>query len=98
MVRNSKGTRTGTRKLISRKPRERGLSPITHSLQRFDVGDSVNIVIDPSIHRGMPHKRFHGLTGIVHAVQGEAYAVRVKVGNKFKLPIISPEHMKMAKE
>ena len=97
MVRNSKGTRTGTRKIISRKPRERGLSPITHSLQRFDVGEYVNIVIDPSIHDGMPHKRFHGLTGIVNRIQGNAYIVKVKVGNKYKHPIICPEHLKISK-
>jgi len=98
MVRNSKGVRTGTRKLISRKPRERGLSPITHSLQSFDIGEYVNIVIDPSIHKGMPHKRFHGLTGVVQAMQGDAYLVKVKVGKKFKLPVISPEHMKRANQ
>lgn len=98
MVRNSKGTRTGTRKIISRKPRERGLSPITHSLQRFDVGDYVNIVIDASMHKGMPHKRFHGLTGVVHALQGDAYAIRVKMGNKYKLPVICPEHLRKANQ
>ncbi len=94
MVRNSKGTRTGTRKIISRKPRERGLSPITHSIKIYEVGEYVNIVIDPSIHDGMPHKRFHGLTGVVHKIQGNAYIVKVKVGNKFKHPIICPEHLR----
>lgn len=94
MVRNSKGTRTGTRKIISRKPRERGLSPITHSLVRFEVGEYVNVVIDPSMHNGMPHKRFHGLTGTVKRIQGGAYEIKVKVGNKYKHPIICPEHLK----
>ena len=94
MVRNSKGVRTGTRKLLRRKPRERGLSPITHSLQSHEVGDYVNIVIDPSIHKGMPHKRFHGLTGVVHCQQGGAYIIKVKVGNKYKHPIICSEHLR----
>lgn len=96
MVRNSKGTRTGTRKIISRKPRERGLSPITHSLRKYEIGENVNIVIDPSIHKAMPHKRFHGLTGVIHALQGKAYVVKVKVGNKFKHPIICSEHLRKA--
>ena len=94
MVRNSKGTRTGTRKIISRKPRERGLSPITHSLRRYEIGESVNIVIDPSIHKAMPHKRFHGLTGIVQELQGKAFVIKVKVGNKYMHPIISSEHLR----
>ncbi len=97
MVKMSRGTRAGTRRIISRKPRQRGLTPITHTLRTFEAGESVNIVIDPSIHSGMPHKRFHGLTGIVHRIQGSAYIVKVKVGNKFKYPIITPEHLRRAK-
>ncbi|MCK4613404.1 MAG: 50S ribosomal protein L21e [Thermoplasmata archaeon] len=96
MVRMSKGVRAGTRKIIARKPRERGLSRITNSLQSFEVGNRVNIVIDPSIHKGMPHKRFHGLTGMVSSMQGDAYIIEVKVGNKFKHPIISSEHLRKA--
>ncbi len=97
MVRMSKGTRAGTRKIIARKPRERGLTPITHSLQTFEAGDSVNIVIDPSIHGGIPHKRFHGLTGIVSKMQGKSYIIKVRVGKKYKYPIITPEHLKKVK-
>ena len=54
----------------------------------------MNIVIDPSIHKAMPHKRFHGLTGIVQELQGKAFVIKVKVGNKYKHPIISSEHLR----
>ena len=52
--------------------KEKGLSPITRSLQTFEVGDTVNVVIDPSYQKGQPHHRFHGLTGKVTGNQGKA--------------------------
>eukprot|EP00558_Chaetoceros_sp_UNC1202_P012151 CAMPEP_0197232532 /NCGR_PEP_ID=MMETSP1429-20130617/790_1 /TAXON_ID=49237 /ORGANISM="Chaetoceros sp., Strain UNC1202" /LENGTH=131 /DNA_ID=CAMNT_0042690583 /DNA_START=149 /DNA_END=544 /DNA_ORIENTATION=+ len=44
------------------------------------VGDYVDIFADPSIHKGMPHKHYHGRTGIVFNVTKSAVGVRV---NKF---------------
>lgn len=97
MVKRSRGFRNKTRYKLKRKFGERGLSPITRSLQKFQEGDKANIVIDPSIHKGMPHPRFHGLTGTVIGMQGKAYLVNIKDGNKPKTLIIRPEHLKKAK-
>ena len=94
MVKRSKGFRSKTRKKLSKHPRERGLSPITRTLQVFDEGEYVNIVIDSSSHKGQPHPRFHGLTGIVIGTQGEAYLLNVKVGNKEKKLLIRPQHLR----
>jgi len=94
MVKRSRGTRSCTRYKLQKKPRERGLSPITKSLQKFDVGEKANIVIDPSIHKGQPHPRFHGLTGEITGKQGNAYKVDVKVGKKIKTLLIRSEHLK----
>jgi len=63
-------------------------------LQVFQEGNSVNIVIDPSFHKGQPHPRFQGLTGRVVAKQGKAYMVQVKVGNMPKRLIVRPEHLR----
>ena len=41
------------------------------------VGDYVDIFADPSIHKGMPHKHYHGRTGIVFNVTKSAVGVRV---------------------
>jgi large subunit ribosomal protein L21e len=94
MVKRSKGFRSKTRKKLSKRPRDRGISPITKTLQRFEIGDSANIIIDPSIQKGQPHPRFHGLTGKIEGTQGEAYLINVKVGTKIKSLIIRPEHLK----
>ena len=89
----SKGPRANTRYKLQKKPRNRGLSPITRGLQTFESGDRVNIVIDPSVHKGMPSSRFHGLTGIVIRSRGSAYEVDVKTGNKHKTVVARPEHL-----
>ena len=89
----SSGTRTKTRNKLMKSVRARGLSPITKGFQTFETGEKVNIIIDPSIHKGMPFSRFHGLTGVVVGERGAAYEVSVKDGNKTKMVVARPEHL-----
>ncbi len=89
----SKGPRSKTRNILRKKPRDRGLSPITKGMQEFENGERVNIVIDPSVHKGMPFHRFQGLTGIVVGKRGAAFEVSVKDGNKTKTVVARPEHL-----
>jgi len=94
MVKRSKGIRSKSRHILRKKPRNRGISSITRSLQHFDEGEKVNIVIDPSVHRGMPHIRFQGHTGTVVGKQGNAYRVQLRSGKKVKTLIVRPEHIR----
>lgn len=94
MVRRSRGIRSKTRQMLKRKPRERGMSPITRALQEFEKGEKVSIVVDPSVHKGMPHRRFQGKTGDIEDRRGDAYVVKVKVGNAMKSVIVRPEHLR----
>lgn len=89
----SKGPRSKTRNIMRKRPRDRGLSPITKGMQDFEPGEKVNIVIDPSVHKGMPFSRFHGLTGTVVGKRGAAFEVAVKDGNKPKMVVARPEHL-----
>jgi len=97
MVKRSKGTRYRTRYKLQKKSRDRGMPTITMSLQKFSPGDRVNVVIDPSVHKGQPHHRFHGLTGIVKKQSGRAYYVEVKSGKMEKTIIARPEHLHLSK-
>jgi large subunit ribosomal protein L21e len=54
----------------------------------------VDIVIDPAIHKGMPHRRYQGLTGVVTGKRGRAIVVDVKQGKAIKTLIIRPEHLR----
>ncbi len=94
MVTRSKGIRSKSRKLLRKRPRDRGISSITRALQQFEEGDSVNILIDSSVHKGMPHIRFHGHTGKVEGKQGESYLVGINDGKKHKTLIIRSEHLR----
>ncbi|UCH89158.1 MAG: 50S ribosomal protein L21e [Thermoplasmata archaeon] len=97
MVKRSRGLRSATRHKLQKKPRERGLSPITRSLQQFEVGEKASIVIDPSYHKGQPHPRFHGLTGVITGKQGNTYKLEVKVGKKNKTLLVRSEHLRKIK-
>ena len=94
MVERSKGIRSKSRKLLRKKPRERGIHSITRALQHFEEGDSVNIVIDSAVHKGMPHIRFQGYTGKVEGKQGQSYLVGINDGKKHKTLIIRSEHLR----
>ncbi|MHC1566396.1 MAG: 50S ribosomal protein L21e [Candidatus Syntropharchaeia archaeon] len=89
----SHGRRRKTRHKLKKKIRERGLFPVNRAIQEFNVGDRVHIRIDPSVHRGMPHHKFHGKTGKVIGSRGRAYILEVKDGNKLKEVIVRPEHL-----
>jgi len=73
------------------------MPPVTHSLRKFDVGDKANIVINPSVHGGMPHRRFQGQTGVVIGSQGRAYMLEVRQGGKTKVVLAAPEHLRKQK-
>ncbi|RZN33710.1 MAG: 50S ribosomal protein L21e [Methanophagales archaeon ANME-1-THS] len=92
---HSHGERRNTRKKLSKKKRERGLSPISRAIQSFEPGEKVHIHIDPSIHRGMPHHRFHGKTGEVKGARGRAYIVEISDGprQRKKELFIRAEHL-----
>lgn len=97
MVKRSKGIRSKSRNILKKKPRDRGISSITRALQQFKEGESVNIVLDPSVHKGMPHIRFHGHTGKIERMQGRSYLVGINDGKKHKSLIVRPEHLRRVK-
>ena len=93
MVKRSKGIRSKSRKILRKKPRDRGIKSITRALQQFEEGESVNIVINSAVHKGMPHIRFQGYTGKVEGKQGNSYLVGIDDGKKHKTLIIRSEHL-----
>lgn len=97
MVRRSMGPRSKTRHKLSKKPRQRGMPPPSHALRDFSPGTKVDIVINPAVHGGMPHSRFHGLTGTVLERRGEAYVLDLPVGRKHKTVLARPEHLRASK-
>jgi len=93
MGRRAKGYRRKTRSLLSRKPRERGKTGLRKILHEYVKGEKVVVKIDPSAHRGMPHRRFQGKVGVIVQKKGSSYVVNVAQGDAVKEIIVRPEHL-----
>jgi len=93
-MKRSRGFRSKSRSKLRKKYREGRMNLITKVMQDFKEGEKVTIVIDPSFHDGMPHPRFHGRTGSIEGMQGDAYIVKIKDGGKIKHIISSPVHLR----
>jgi large subunit ribosomal protein L21e len=63
-------------------------------LRDYDIGDRVLVVIEPSVHKGMPHKRYNGLVGEIVEKRGRGYILRVFQGGKPKEISVMPDHIK----
>ena len=71
------GLRAKTRDLFSRGFRQRGVIPPSIYLRTLKIGDYVDIKVNSSIHKGMPHKYYQGKTGVVWNVTKRAVGVEV---------------------
>jgi large subunit ribosomal protein L21e len=88
------GVRRKTRAAFSKSIRERGIKPLSYLLVKYSPGEKVVIDIDPSVHNGMPFRRFQGKVGVIKEVRGRAYVLEIIDGDKKKLVISRPEHLK----
>jgi large subunit ribosomal protein L21e len=85
----SHGYRRRTRSLL-RSSEKRGLTSL---LREYALNDRVVVKIDPSQVKGMPHRRFNGLVGVVKGVDRRVITLDVPVGNKTKTLITRKEHV-----
>jgi large subunit ribosomal protein L21e len=98
---HSYGYRARTRHLFAKNFRERGMPGISTYLKEYRVGDIVDIKANGAVHRGMPHRFYHGRTGTVYNVT--PHAVGVIVNKRVRHRIIPKrinvriEHVKPSK-
>ncbi|NIM45647.1 MAG: 50S ribosomal protein L21e, partial [Nitrososphaeria archaeon] len=64
----------------------------------YKPGEKVVIKIDPSVHKGMPHRRYQGRVGVIASKRGRAYEVHVTQGDSVKEIIVRPEHLRLHSE
>lgn len=74
---HSFGYRARTRDMFARPFRKNGVNKLSTYLITYKRGDYVDIKANPSIHKGMPFKHYHGRTGIVYNITRRAVGVRV---------------------
>ena len=94
-MQRSRGFKSRSRKKLTKVERKGRTNPITNRFQKFEEGDLVHIIINPSIQKGQPHPRFHGKTVKITDKKGKAYIVSLTDGNKAKELIIRPDHLKL---
>ena len=78
------GLRSRTRDLFARPFRKKGYIPLTTYLRTYKIGEYVDVKVNAAIHKGMPHKFYHGRTGRVWNVTKRAIGVEInkQVGNR----------------
>ncbi|ABR55649.1 50S ribosomal protein L21e [Methanococcus aeolicus] len=96
-MQKSEGFRSGTRYKLKKHPRAKGLYPITRALKQFENGQTVHVILDPSVQKGMPHPKFHGKTGKIIGQRGSSFIVEVKDGHATKEIIARPQHLRECK-
>ena len=90
MVRHD-GLRGKTRSKFKKKGPD---ATVNKLVQKFEIDDTVQVVIDPSKHAGLPHRRFHGISGRITAKRGSSYEISLKKGNKPMIVVTTPAHIK----
>ncbi len=74
---HSFGYRARTRSLFSQDFRKHGPVALSKYLTTFKIGEYVDVKANGSIHKGMPHKFYHGKTGVIWNITPRAVGVIV---------------------
>jgi len=88
------GFRRKTRSKLSKNYKDKGKISIRKYFQTFVQGDKVILKAEPAYQKGMYYPRFHGRVGLILKKRGEAYEILIKDGNKEKMLIVHPVHLK----
>ena len=81
---HTKGLRSRTRHLFAKPFRRHGHIHLSKQMETYRVGDTVNIVTDSAVQKGMPAKYYNGKTGRVFNVtaRGVGVIVNKQVGHR----------------
>ena len=82
---------------MKKKVRTRGKIQFSRYFQKFQEGDNVAVVVEPSIQSSFP-KRLQGRTGKIEYKRGKSYFVMIKDQKKEKRFLIEPIHLKKIKK
>jgi len=88
----SKGLRSKTRHKLRKHGKK---ATVNRLLEKPALNSTVQVNINSSVHKGMPHARFQGLSGKVVGYRGNSVEVKIKDGNKEKLLVVRPIHLKI---
>lgn len=87
------GSRRKTRSKFRKDVRDLGKFSLVSYFRKFNSGDQVVLKVEPSVHRGLYHARFHSKVGKIIKPRGNCFEVEIKDGNKPKTLIVHPIHL-----
>lgn len=93
-MRRKGGSRRKTRGKLKKHVRDKGKLSVGKYFQKFEAGERVALVPEPSIQKGLYFRRYIGKTGIVIGKEGVNYRVLIKDNNKEKVIVTPPIHLK----
>ncbi|MBI2137189.1 50S ribosomal protein L21e [Candidatus Woesearchaeota archaeon] len=93
MVQRIGGSRRKTRNIMSVPGNLKGKLSISRLMAEFSVGDSVALRAAPAVHKGVYNRRFHGRTGTVVSVSGNACGVNLNDKGVVKRLIVNRVHL-----
>ncbi len=88
------GYRHKTRKLWRKNWRDKGKISLSHYFAELATGEHVALLAEPAVQKGLYHARYHGLTGVVLKSRGDCYEVQIHDGDKYKMLVIHPVHLR----
>ena len=92
-----KGEFSSLHMAMKKKVQEKGKLKLSRYFQKLKEGDSVAVVIEPSLKLNFP-ERLQGRSGKVKSQKGRSYVVSIKDQTKEKDFIIAPIHLKKLKQ
>ena len=67
---------------------------VSFLLREYNVGQRALVIIDPTQHKALPHRRYHGKVGTITEVGRRTVTLDVKLGEKTKTLITRLDHIK----
>jgi len=67
---------------------------VSFLLREYSVGDRALVIIDPTQHKALPHRRYHGKVGTITEVGRRVVTMDIKLGEKTKTLITRLDHIK----
>jgi large subunit ribosomal protein L21e len=98
MTRKTGGLKRKSRYTLKKESNRKGKISVSRFMQSFKAGERVTLLLEPSIHKGLYHHRFFGKTGVIMGPRGKCYEVAIKDGNKEKMIIVHPVHLKITRD
>ena len=90
------GFRRKTRSKLRKNVRKKGKISLSKYFQTFNEDDRVRLIAEPAVQSGMYYPRFHNKYGVVIGKKGKCYEIVIKDGDKDKLLIVHPVHLRKA--